>query len=70
VRREVAGIRVVELSGPVETYGTGQVARVVGIGVDVDLDEADVRVVKVVTRPVDSDKGLGATVGLSHLETP
>jgi hypothetical protein len=24
----------------------------------------------VVTRPVDSDKGLGATVGESHLETP
>ena len=56
--------------GPVETYGTGQVARVVGTGVDVDLDEADVRVVKVVSCPVDGDKRLGATVGERHLETP
>ena len=67
-RCDVAADPVGQLAGPVPADGARDVALLVGRGVDVDLDEADVRVVEVVLRPVGVDEGgLGGVSGRSSL---
>jgi len=63
---EVAADRVRQLAGPVDRHGPGEVAGLVRAGVDVDLQEADVRVVEVVAGPVDVDQGVGQGGGGGH----
>ena len=48
---DVAADPVGQLAGPVPADGAGQVALLVGGRVDVDLDEADVRIVEVLLSP-------------------
>ena len=54
---EVAPDRIGQLALPVDAGRARQVAGVVGIGVDVDLEEADLRVVEVLAGPVGGDEG-------------
>jgi hypothetical protein len=53
---DVAADAVGQLAGPVPADGAGDVALVVGGGVDVDLDEADRRIVEVGSGPVGRDE--------------
>ena len=49
---EVTANRVLQVAGPVEAHGAGDVPLVVGRDVFVDLDEDDGRVVEVLLHPV------------------
>ena len=53
---DVAADAVGQLAGPVPAHGARDVALLVGGGVDVDLDEADGRIVEVGFRPVGRDE--------------
>ena len=55
---DVAADPVGQLARPVPADGARQVALLVGRRVDVDLDEADVRVVEVGERPIAVDEGV------------
>ena len=59
---DVAAELVLELGLPVEADGAGDVAGVVGLGVDVDLDEADAGVAEVLLDPVGVDENFGMCV--------
>ena len=68
-RRDVAADAVGQLARPVPADGAREMALLVGGRVDVDLDEADVRVVEVGLRPVAVDEGvLGGVVGGSWMD--
>ena len=53
---DVAADRVLQLGGPVDLHGAGEVAPVVGGGVFVDLDEDDPVGAQVLLRPVGGDQ--------------
>ncbi len=63
---DVAPDPVGQLAGPVPADGTREVALLVGRRVDVDLDEADLRVGQVGERPVAVDEGGVAGVSVAH----
>ncbi len=54
---EVPPDQIGQLALPVDAGRAGQMAGVVGIGVDVDLEEADLRVVEVLTGPIGAHEG-------------
>ena len=60
--RDVAAQPIGQLARPVPADGARQVALLVRRGVDVDLDEADVRVVEVLLRPLRGDEGGGGSI--------
>ena len=60
---EVAAHGVGELRLPVHAGGAGQMTGVVGVGVDVDLQEPDGRVVEMVPGPVGGDERSGTRGG-------
>ena len=61
---DVAPDPVGQLAGPVPADGARQVALLIGGRVDIDLDEADVRVVEMGERPVAVDEGVLRGVGV------
>jgi hypothetical protein len=63
---DVAADSIGELAGPVPADRARDVALVVGGGVDVDLDEADGRVVEVGPGPVGVDQDVGGVSGNGH----
>jgi hypothetical protein len=65
-RGDVAADPVGELARPVPADGARNVALLVGGRVDVDLDEADVRVVEMGLGPVGVDKDVGGVAGNGH----
>ena len=64
--RDVATDAVGELAGPVPADRSRQVALVVGGRVDIDLDEADRRVVETGLRPGGVDEGVAGGVSGAH----
>ncbi len=66
---DIAADPVGELAGPVPADGARQVALLVGGRVDIDLDEANARVVEVGLRPGRIDEDVGGGVGGGHRES-
>lgn len=53
---QVTAHRVLQVSGPVDAYGTADVVLVVGGGVLIDLDKDDLRIVQMGLDPVRVDE--------------
>ena len=67
---DVAADPVGELAGPVPADGAGKVALLVRGRVDVDLDEADVRIVEMGLGPFGVDEDVAGVSGNGHGDLP
>jgi Predicted hydrolases or acyltransferases (alpha/beta hydrolase superfamily) len=63
---DVAADLVLELGLPIETDGAGNVAGVIGFGIDVNFDQLDAWCVKILFDPIGRDEDVRMCVACSH----